>query len=68
MYSKNEVKLKVPLQPLSIRDTLNGEVHFRNSLRVVGLSESPLFFMNDLITIVRSHTAIAGPEEPDSLA
>jgi 2-keto-4-pentenoate hydratase/2-oxohepta-3-ene-1,7-dioic acid hydratase in catechol pathway len=63
VYSKNEVQLKVPFQPLSIRDTLNGEVHFRNSLRVVGLSEIPPLFYERPYYYRTSHTAIAGPED-----
>lgn len=60
----DRVKQKVPVQPVSIRDTLNCEVHFRNSLRAVGLTEVPALFYERPYYYRTSHTAIAGPEDP----
>lgn len=61
LFSDQDIKLKTPLQPVSIRDSLNCEVHFKNSLRVVGLSEIPALFYERPYYYRTSHTAIAGP-------
>mgnify|MGYP001393492684 CR=1 FL=1 len=63
IYNLNEVKLKVPLQPVSIRDSLNNETHFQNSLKEVGLTEIPSLFYERPYYYRTSHTAIAGPED-----
>lgn len=62
-FSLDDIILKAPLQPVSIRDTLNSEVHFKNSLKVVGLSEVPPLFYERPYYYRTSHTAIAGPED-----
>jgi 2-keto-4-pentenoate hydratase/2-oxohepta-3-ene-1,7-dioic acid hydratase in catechol pathway len=62
-FHLNNITLKAPFQPVSIRDTLNCEVHFKNSLKVVGLSEVPSLFYERPYYYRTSHTAIAGPED-----
>ncbi|WP_411502372.1 fumarylacetoacetate hydrolase family protein [Brevibacillus centrosporus] len=62
-FSLNDVTVRVPLQPVSIRDTLNSEVHFKNSLEVVGISELPALFYERPYYYRTSHTSIAGPED-----
>ncbi|WP_338421072.1 fumarylacetoacetate hydrolase family protein [Mesobacillus harenae] len=60
IFPLDEITLKAPLQPVSIRDTLNSEVHFKNSLKEVGLTELPAFFYERPYYYRTSHTAIAG--------
>jgi 2-keto-4-pentenoate hydratase/2-oxohepta-3-ene-1,7-dioic acid hydratase in catechol pathway len=61
IYSEDEVELQAPLKPVSIRDSLNCETHFRNCLKVVGLSEIPALFYERPYYYRTSHTAIGGP-------
>ena len=62
-YNLNDVTLKAPLQPISIRDSLNSEVHFKNSLKEIGLTEVPSLFYERPYYYRTSHTSIAGPED-----
>lgn len=62
-FPLTEVRLTTPLQPVSIRDTLNCQVHFKNSLKEVGLTELPALFYERPFYYRTSHTAIAGPED-----
>ena len=63
LYQIGEISLKAPIKPISIRDTLNGEVHFRNSLNEIGLSDIPPLFYERPYYYRTSHTSIAGPED-----
>lgn len=62
-YQLEDISLKAPIQPISIRDTLNCETHFRNCLNVLGLSEIPPLFYERPYYYRTSHTLIAGPED-----
>lgn len=63
IYPIDEVTLKAPINPLSIRDSLNCETHFLNSLKVVGLNEIPPLFYERPYYYRTSHTTVAGPED-----
>jgi 2-keto-4-pentenoate hydratase/2-oxohepta-3-ene-1,7-dioic acid hydratase in catechol pathway len=62
-FPLTEVRLTTPFQPVSIRDTLNCEMHFKNSLKEVGLTELPALFYERPFYYRTSHTSIAGPED-----
>lgn len=63
VYKKDEVTLKAPFLPVSIRDTLNCETHFRNCLKETAHSEIPKLFYERPFYYRTSHTSIAGPED-----
>jgi 2-keto-4-pentenoate hydratase/2-oxohepta-3-ene-1,7-dioic acid hydratase in catechol pathway len=63
VFQLDEISLRVPIRPVSIRDTLNCEVHFRNCLEEVGLTEIPPLFYERPYFYRTSHTSIAGPDD-----
>lgn len=62
-FPLSDVRITPPIQPVSIRDTLNCEVHFKNCLKEVGLTELPALFYERPFYYRTSHTSIAGPED-----
>lgn len=64
VYPLSQVRLRAPVpRPLSMRDTLNFELHMRNSLKALNMEIPRLWY--EMPTYYRTtHTCVAGPEDP----
>lgn len=64
VYERNEVRLRAPVpRPLSIRDTLNFELHMSNALKALNM-EIPRLWYEMPAYYRTTHTNVAGPEDP----
>ncbi|MDP6100794.1 MAG: fumarylacetoacetate hydrolase family protein [Dehalococcoidia bacterium] len=63
-YRVSEVRLRAPIpRPVSLRDTLNFEVHLKNAMKALNRDIPKLWY--ELPTFYRTtHTNVAGPEDP----
>lgn len=59
-YPREGVNVRPPLNPVSLRDGLCSETHFRNSLEAIGEEEIPELFYERPFYYRTSHTEIAG--------
>lgn len=64
IYKMKEVRLRAPIpRPVSIRDTMNFELHMKNALKALNIPIPKLWY--EMPTYYRTtHTNVAGPDDP----
>jgi 2-keto-4-pentenoate hydratase/2-oxohepta-3-ene-1,7-dioic acid hydratase in catechol pathway len=64
VHRAGDVRLRAPIpRPVSLRDTLNFEVHLKNAMKALNRAVPKLWY--ELPTFYRTtHTNVAGPEDP----
>lgn len=64
VYQASDVRLRAPIpRPVSLRDTLNFEVHLKNAMKALKRDIPKLWY--EMPTYYRTtHTNVAGPEDP----